>query len=88
MDCILFRRESYSSQLRSTRPLTVVGPVENSCGAEGGDRIPKDPMLSSIYANEEDKAGEAQVGLREVPSIDPQCGWSAGNEYSDRTHHD
>ena len=59
VDCILFRRESYSLRLRSTGPSAVVDPVEDPCEAGGDDRISKDSVLSSIHADEEDEAGEA-----------------------------
>ena len=55
MDYYLFRRESYSLWLRSTEPLVVVDPVEDPYEARGDDRIPKDLVLSNIYANEDDE---------------------------------
>lgn len=55
-DCILFSRESYSARLRSTEPVGVVELVEASYGAGEDGRIRGDPVLSSIYADEVDKA--------------------------------
>lgn len=60
VDCILFSWESYSSWLRSTEPLAVIELVKVSCGAGGNDRLSRDPMLPSIYANE---GSEAHAGL-------------------------
>jgi len=71
MDFILYRRELYSLWLRSTGPLAVAGPVEDSCGAGEDDRIPKDPVLLNIYTDEENEEDEARLACCEVPSNDP-----------------
>ena len=43
-------------------PLVVVDPVDDPCEVRD-DRIPKDLVLSNIYANEDDEEDRAHVGL-------------------------
>ena len=71
VDCILFRRKSYPSLVTSTGPLAMVDPVEDPCGAEGDDRIPRDSVLSNHIRRQRIKHVKPSLACSEEPNIYP-----------------